>query len=152
MNKCVNCNRKTLKKSSTIHRAVISGITFTGRVPAMECTECGESYVAIDDLGDFELAVSERIATLGVGTGESFKYMRKALGLRAIDLAELLGVAPETISRWENGVPEAHAFVLLGSMVADRIDGRDSTIKRLQAMQSPRKRPAKVKVLIGKAA
>jgi putative zinc finger/helix-turn-helix YgiT family protein len=146
MNKCVNCNCKSLKKSSTTERVVLSGITFTGKVPATECAECGESYVALDDLGDFELAVSERLASLGVRTGETFKYMRKALGLRAIDLAELLGIAPETISRWENGEPEEHAFVLLGGMVADRVDGRDSTVKRLRAMRSPGRRPAKVTV------
>ncbi|HCF56532.1 MAG TPA: hypothetical protein DFS52_00855 [Myxococcales bacterium] len=28
--------------------------------------------------------------------------MRRALGLRSRDLAELLDVSPETVSRWEN--------------------------------------------------
>jgi hypothetical protein len=41
-------------------------------------------------MGGFELAVAERLASLGLRTGAAFKFMRKALGLRAVDLAELL--------------------------------------------------------------
>lgn len=35
-------------------------------------------------------------------TGKEFKRRRKALGLKQLQLAQELGVAPETISRWEN--------------------------------------------------
>lgn len=146
MDKCINCGSKRLKASSTTDRIAISGITFTGEVAAMECVKCGELYTRLDELGVFELAVAERLASLGIRTGASFKFMRKALGLRAIDLAELLNVAPETVSRWETGDPEAHVFALVGSMVADRIEGRDATVKRLRAMYSTRRKPMKIRV------
>jgi DNA-binding transcriptional regulator YiaG len=34
--------------------------------------------------------------------GDELKFARKAMGLRQPDLAALLDVAPETVSRWEN--------------------------------------------------
>ena len=35
--------------------------------------------------------------------GVELRFCRKALGLRQVDLAEHLGVASETVSRWETG-------------------------------------------------
>jgi hypothetical protein len=135
-----------MKVSSTTDRIEISGITFTGKVAALECVKCGERYTRLDDLSGFELAVAERLASLGIRTGAAFKFMRKALGLRAVDLGELLDVAAETVSRWETGEPEAHVFALLGSMVADRIEGRDTTVKRLRAIYSTRRKPMRIRV------
>lgn len=103
-------------------------------------------FQGVAELGHFELAVAEKLAGLGIRTGEAFKFMRKALGLRAVDLAELLDVAAETVSRWETGEPEARAFALLGSIVAERLRGQEETVDRLRALRSPRKRPARVRV------
>jgi DNA-binding XRE family transcriptional regulator len=146
MDKCIKCGGKRLKSSLASNRIEISGITFTGEVAAMECVKCGERYTRLDDVGGFELAVAERLASLGVRTGTAFKFMRKALGLRAVDLAELLDVAAETVSRWETSEPEAHVFALLGSIVTDRIEGRDTTIKRLRAIYSTRRKPMRIRV------
>lgn len=41
--------------------------------------------------------------------------MRKAAGFRAVEVADLFGVRPETISRWEHGeaeIPRTAAFAL----------------------------------------
>jgi DNA-binding transcriptional regulator YiaG len=135
-----------MKASSMTDRIVVSGITFTGEVPALECVKCGERYALSEDLGNFELSVAERLASLGARTGAAFKFMRKALGLRAVDIAELFDVAAETVSRWETGEPEPHAFALLGSVIADRIEGRDSTVKRLRAIISPPRKPMRIRV------
>ncbi len=81
--------------------------------------------------------------------------MRKVLGLRATDLGDLLDIAPETISRWENGaIPvEARAFVLLGALVTDRINGRTDTADRLHALRSPKKPPKRaLKIDLAKTA
>jgi transcriptional regulator with XRE-family HTH domain len=40
--------------------------------------------------------------SLRLVSGAELKFARKALGLRQTELAEYLGVEPETISRWEN--------------------------------------------------
>jgi DNA-binding transcriptional regulator YiaG len=34
--------------------------------------------------------------------GQEIKFLRRAIGLKAVDLANFLDVAPETLSRWEN--------------------------------------------------
>jgi DNA-binding transcriptional regulator YiaG len=38
--------------------------------------------------------------------GPELKFARKVLGLRQVELAEHLGVAPETVSRWETGAED----------------------------------------------
>lgn len=34
--------------------------------------------------------------------GQEIKFLRRAIGLKAVDLADFLDVTPETLSRWEN--------------------------------------------------
>ena len=90
------------------------------------CVRCGNSEVRPSSR---ELAVAREFADVGVDMGEAFRRMRKALGLRATDLAQLLDLTPETISHWETGkvVINRAAFVALGAMVQDAIDGRTTT-------------------------
>jgi DNA-binding transcriptional regulator YiaG len=76
---------------------------FTGTLPAEQCSVCEKKQIAIDDLIRFEHAVARNIARHGPVTGASLRYMRKSIPLAATALAELLRVAPETISRWETG-------------------------------------------------
>jgi transcriptional regulator with XRE-family HTH domain len=84
----------------------------------------------------------------GPATGEAFRFMRKVLGIPAIELAELLDVAPETVSRWENGkLPiERRALALLASMVLDRVEGVTTTLERLRSLRDPPAAPALVRL------
>jgi DNA-binding transcriptional regulator YiaG len=92
---------------------------------------------------DFELAVACELADQGVRTGEAVRHMRKALGLRAADLARLLDFTPETISHWETGKARIGraAFVVLGALVQDAFGGTSSTRDRLAALDDDRPRP-----------
>lgn len=47
--------------------------------------------------------VAATLASQGMVSGPSFRYLRRALGIRAIELAEMLGVRPATVSDWETG-------------------------------------------------
>ncbi len=52
----------------------------------------------------------------GARAGVQLKLVRKAAGLKATELADLLGVTPETVSRWECGrseIPRAAVYVLV---------------------------------------
>ncbi len=55
------------------------------------------------------VSMLERRATITVlrdvelVSGEELRFARKVLGLRQVELAEQLGVAVETVSRWETG-------------------------------------------------
>jgi DNA-binding transcriptional regulator YiaG len=58
-------------------------------------------------------------------TGAELKFARKALGLRQTELAEQLGVAPETVSRWENGTESFKRAVQLAILaLLHQIDRR----------------------------
>lgn len=81
------------------------------------------------------------LALAGEATGEVFKFIRKAVGMKASELAELLGVAAETISRWETGEREVDrgAFALLADIARERLEGRASTLGMLKALRAPRR-------------
>jgi DNA-binding transcriptional regulator YiaG len=148
MEQCVECGSKRFKSVTTRDQVEISGVVFNGKVPTRQCLKCGHQYTHAVALARFELLVAEQLARRGIRTGEAFKFMRKTLALRAIDLARLLDVTAETISRWETREPEARAFALLGSMVSERLHGKgkEETVDRLKALQTPARRPARVRV------
>jgi putative zinc finger/helix-turn-helix YgiT family protein len=112
-------------------------------VPGRQCTKCKETYVAGSVKHDFELAVARELANLGVHAGEAIRHMRKALGLRASDLAQLLDLTPETISHWETGKVRINraAFVALGAMIQDASEGRTTTRDRLATLGDERPYP-----------
>jgi DNA-binding transcriptional regulator YiaG len=90
-------------------------------------------------LGDFDLAVANKLACGGVSDGEAIKFMRKAVGLPAVTLAELLDTSPETVSRWERGVShiDRAAFAILAGIVMEKADHRSDTLERLRALRHP---------------
>jgi transcriptional regulator with XRE-family HTH domain len=61
--------------------------------------------------------------------------------MRAADLAELLDVTPETVSRWETGkLDVAHAaWATLADVVIERTEGRTRMLDRLRALREPKK-------------
>lgn len=115
------------------------------QVPALRCGKCEQIHYRGEDLARAELAVADRILRTGLGAGGAFKFVRKALGYRATDLSQMLGVRPETISRWENDRPkdaeiDRSAWVTLAGLVSDALRGRDDTKQLLGALVEP-KRP-----------
>jgi len=64
----------------------------------------GEIGIVVPDLKGLEAAMAVARATIDHKlNGQEIKFLRKALELKAVDLAEHLDVTPETLSRWENG-------------------------------------------------
>lgn len=79
------------------------------------CRECDEMLFDLAEMKRQERAIAKELAARGVRTGSEFKLVRKVAGLRAIDIAAMLNVTPETVSRWERGtveIPRAAAYVL----------------------------------------
>src|SRR2546421_10648005 len=71
--------------------------------PARKCTSCGELLISGPGLGAFERAITLELARGGEVGPEGFRWLRKAAGLKAVRLAELLDFTPLRGSRWENG-------------------------------------------------
>lgn len=151
LTKCAACGSETLKATNTVESRTVDGIEFAVSVPALQCDGCGETYVDDHALEQVELAIASELGRLGRLTGEAFKFMRKSIGLRGIDLAELLNVTGETVSRWERDVvPIDHAaFAVLGALVADKREGRTRMRDLLNATRAEAKKvkqPVKVKI------
>jgi YgiT-type zinc finger domain-containing protein len=147
--RCPSCGKTALFRGTTTVeqtypaaggkvRAVVE------RVPAVVCRGCGESMVAGEDLGRAELIASGTVIDAGVRSGALLSSTRRSLGLLATDLAALLGVTAETISRWENDkvAPEPAIWNVVAGLVEDRLEGRTRTQDRLRtAARRPGREP-----------
>jgi len=137
--KCINCGKADLVKGSVPLTITVAGVEFASELPGRRCPACGYSTVDGAAAVRFELLVAEELVKRGLRGGASFKFMRKALGMKAIEIAKAFNVAPETVSRWENGQREVDwpEFMLLGFLIDDKLAGRTTTLSRLQALAEP---------------
>ncbi len=148
---CPSCQEKAMRPGTTELTRKIGGITFKAEVPVELCGSCGEWYVSHEDGHRFDVAVARALGAHAIGTPDAFKFMRKATGLRAVDLAELIGVTPETVSRWETGKVsvERRALALLQALVTEHAEGTTATLDRLRALAGKKKRkPRAVRVAL----
>lgn len=145
---CSSCSQGKLKKAPVTLSRVVDGHKFVARAVGQVCDACGEEYYAAEDVARFELVISRLLARSGVSSGSALKFMRKTIGMRAADLARLLGVTPETVSRWETGKHpiERGALIILGLLVDDKINGATTTLDLLQARAEPKELEATVNV------
>lgn len=148
-NKCPDCKQaKTLVESRYTISYTISGVRFMVEVQSVLCESCGSRLYGDEALEKAELAVAIELGARGVRTGEAFKFIRKAIGMRATDLAELLDVTAETISRWEREAVEIDhaAFAVLGALASERREAKTEMLDRLKAARDPKlpKKPIKL--------
>jgi hypothetical protein len=116
----------------------------TKRSKVARTTFCITSEGLCSACGDADRAVARYLAQHGPANGETFRYMRRAIGIPAKRLAELLGRTPEALSRWEHETQtiDPLAWALLGAIVLEDVAGRADTIARLDSMRKKTK-PAK---------
>ena len=143
MKRCYNCKDKKLVVTSVELDRKIGRRTFKTKVAATRCASCGEETYAGNELAAFDLSVAGELARHGEISPEAFGFMRRALGMRALELAELMDVTNETISRWEHGKQslDHRAVALLASIVLDRLEGRTTTLDRMKALLKPEPLP-----------
>lgn len=139
MKRCSRCDGALTSRKVDVSREV-AGHVFVASLPARFCKACGETSYEAAVLQRFDLHVANRLAEAGLGNGMAFRFMRKALGLRAVDLAELLDVSAETLSRWETEkrALDRGALAVLAACVRDALAGRTSTLDTLRALRTPR--------------
>ncbi len=144
--KCPTCGREGLVEGTRTLSRTLGGRTYAAVVPAQVCPHCGEGLVSHADLGRFEAAVVRALVGSGAHDGATIKWMRKVAGLRAADLAELLGVSAKTVSRWETGeTPIDRATLhILGRLAVEAGEGQSETADALRAMATPATLPPHV--------
>jgi putative zinc finger/helix-turn-helix YgiT family protein len=102
--KCHECGGE-LTITRGRHHYTASGLpnVYLEGVETRACPACGTSEVAIP-----RVALLHRVIALDVArstarlTGAEIRFLRKHLGWSGRDFARIFGVAPETVSRWEN--------------------------------------------------
>ena len=133
---CPDCGGKLVSITHRLRR-VFSGRTLEADVPALKCAGCkAEPQVAIGVLLAFDKATVKELASSGPIGGEAFRFLRDAASLTGQDLAALLDVRRETVSRWEHDrAPiDRAAWVTVGALATDKLDGREDTVGRLRAL------------------
>ena len=105
--------------------------------------------VSTSDPARAKLIVAQWLCDNGIRSGETLRFARTALDFTAVDLAKLMFVTPETMSRWENDHREVPVmtFALVGALVSDRLHGRKDTMQVLAALHTrnkPGTKPPKV--------
>src|SRR5689334_17175942 len=88
---------------------------FEFEISGQQCKACGEILFKLSERGRMEQLAVAQIVARGIRSGKEFKFVRKLAGLRANEIAEMLGVRKETVSRWERGevdIPRTAAFAL----------------------------------------
>lgn len=133
LSRCPACHSRDLVDAKIEHEIRVGPSAAWASIPAQLCKTCGEDYAE----GPAILAAERLMAKVLGGyepTPDSFRFLRSVISLRSNELAELLGVAPETVSRWENGKAEIDraAWLHLVNMIADLETGRTPTLDRLR--------------------
>ena len=146
---CAFCGADKVRKGDVPLVREVGGHVFSAVVTGLVCDGCGESLTDLRDGERFDLAVAELLSE-AAPTGESFRFLRKVAGLRARDLARMLGVTGDTISRWENGkhAVDRAAFFILGQIVRERREGRTAMLDLLTRAELPKPLAARVEVEI----
>lgn len=104
--RCPECGKKEVHPAVVQHTSQIrhDGRAYTIELPELRvprCAACGE--LVFDNDADQQIALALR-EHLGLLSAAQIRGNREQLGLSQRKLAEHLGVAVETISRWEGGV------------------------------------------------
>jgi putative zinc finger/helix-turn-helix YgiT family protein len=138
--RCVRCTTTAplVERQAQLAREV-AGHLFMAFLPARVCPACSETYFDAKVVERFDLHVAMRLADAGIVTGEAIRFMRKALRMQANTLAELVDVAPETVSRWEGDkrAVSRGASAILTALVRDAFEGRTTTLDGLRRLQRP---------------
>jgi transcriptional regulator with XRE-family HTH domain len=138
MQKCAHC-RGAITRTKKEETRELSGTRFLVTVPAFVCKGCRAVFMQGAALEHADLEIACVLARSGPASGETFRFIRKALGLRSASAAALLDVTAETVSRWEHGQRPVDkcAWIALGSLVLEKFDRAPETMARLLMLQQP---------------
>jgi putative zinc finger/helix-turn-helix YgiT family protein len=106
--KAMTCNqcggKQATRRENYLYAACgLPNVTLVG-VEVRRCANCGDHEVVIPRIEELHrvlaAAVVRQTSRL---TKDEIRFLRKYLGYSGVDFAKVVGVSPETVSRWENG-------------------------------------------------
>jgi DNA-binding transcriptional regulator YiaG len=85
------------------HKDTLMGFPVVLLSAAYEATHGEETGIVVPDVSALEAAIAVARVTLPYKlSGNEIRFLRKAIGMKAVDLAKFLAVDPAHFSRWEN--------------------------------------------------
>jgi len=146
--KCFQCGgrMKSARENVRYEACGLPGITLLN-VKVSRCAACGEFEVAIPNVEDLHRRIAQAVIHKPARlTPAEVRFLRKYLGWSGVDFATHAGVAPETVSRWEQGGiamgPTAERFLRL--CVATREPVADYSLKVLKEIVSGTPQPVRL--------
>ena len=127
----------------------IGETAFVGIVPSYVCPKCKKQhYTSAPDMKRFELAVASYLAYVGKPVGEMVAFIHRVLGYTSSEMAKLLDISPEHLSRMEHGKRDIdhRIWILLGALAIDAYNGKEDTLIRLKKLMLDQPAPATVRV------
>lgn len=102
---CSQCGGKMTTKPENYRYAAsgLPNVTLVG-VDVRRCSRCGDHEVVIPRIEELHRVLAAAVVRQASRlTKDELKFLRKYLGYSGVDFAKVIGVAAETVSRWENG-------------------------------------------------
>lgn len=102
---CIQCGGKLTTKPENYRYTAsgLSNVTLVG-VDVRRCSKCGDHEVVIPRIEELHRVLAASVVRqVSRLTKDELKFLRKYLGYSGVDFAKVIGVAAETVSRWENG-------------------------------------------------
>ena len=129
------CGESSRAKTKHFFRRTVAGTTFTADADVDGCAGCGEVYIPASLMIAFERSIAAELARRGPVSDETFRWIRKAAGVERGELAQILGVTPETIAGWEaeRRPIDRAAWLLVAAMVLDSVEGPRPIRSRLKS-------------------
>jgi len=103
--KCPRCgaNMKTSRENYLYRESGLKNVTLSG-IEVSRCMKCGDHEAIIPRIEQLHQVIAATLARKAPRlTPEEIRFLRKSLGWSGADFAQHMGVAAETVSRWENG-------------------------------------------------
>lgn len=101
---CVQCGSK-MNSTRGAHRYTESGLSnvILLNVETRSCPECGEREVVIPKIEQLHRLIARALVKQpGRLAPPHIRFLRQWLGWSTADFATIMGVRPETVSRWES--------------------------------------------------
>gem|GEM_PF-561253 len=105
--RCPECGGSDLTRVPlTDHRLTnieVDNVVVQSGLETVRCGECGAESLRIPAGSAMLRTIALALVRMpGRPSGSEIRYLRKSLALSGKDFARVMGVSPETVSRWEN--------------------------------------------------
>ncbi len=125
---CPDCEKGSLKSQLADLKGTRKGETYSVRMQALVCTNCGFKTIPSKLMGEFALRISDEYRRAhGLLTSEQIMKLLGELHMTQQQFADFLGVGVASVKRWELGMVQDNGYDRLMVTLASQARKRWST-------------------------